>query len=839
MTTVRTLKQERERRDMLCRDYYGDDHEYPVEKNFYDKYRVLANFKNSVPFRLEDCKKFDVSKVQKDEKMRYYKGVRTKAQCKLMNGTWSPKSINRDNFVDDGVCYLRPSDAYCGQYDNGELIRVKRRGKGYVWPSMLRQASNRCEDDRKCMWDSSLYECVSKDSFNEVDENRIPAVPSSWPLDMTTGDFQEYLRKYYLNMFDERPQSYMPLFGKGNRCIGYQKMQISQPQTVVNMVFKGLIKGETQNIKSNRGLLIWHTTGSGKTATAVGVMDAYWNTNKDIVFVSSIEGLASNPPEKMHILAKELFPRFKNMSNIKEEFEKRRVKFFTFAQLAHYLLINKPLQVKKEDEAKHKGLLSNAILIIDEVHNIFKPLPHQKSEHFALRDFLQNHNNPLTQKLHIAILTATPGDTQKEIVDLLNLVRQRQSSPIHVPKTEDELRVFGERIKGLVSYFNIGSDLSKYPLIKKLEPHKSPMTMTQYKKYVEAFRSVPSEQKRYDKLAKEGSLNKYYSAARKYSNTLYTMEENMLLKEFSSKLPILLDQVKKYSKEKHYIYSMFYENRGFGGHGALAIAKILENELGYEKLDAATARAINEGKRPMLSPGKKRYVLAITTELSADRHYSAGDNLHQLLHLFNRPENKYGDFIHVFIASNKYNEGVDMKAVRNIHIFEPFLYHNTELQTIGRGARYCSHKDLNIVNGEWVVRVHKYLADFPVELQSVDLQTLNTNLQDINNSIQSEESKLLLIKGKRGKQYQQVREESKKSLLDLHKQFTEAEKMLKEATLLDPSQYFMIDQHIEDQVREKTRSQLLLLTVMKQYAIDCKLFSKFHAQSGDLYNCKK
>jgi len=1093
---IKTLKQERKRRDDICQKNFGNDWVYPSDDDIYYKYRTLSNYRYQVPFKYQDCVEIDYSKLQKDETKRFYPNIRSKYHCEKLKGHWNADSINRVNLVENGVCWVRPADEICSRrHDNNDIIKIrKRNNRGYIWPSAFRKSSVGCNNDSLCEFDSASYECMSKDAIEDLQEMKVPVVPKNWPIDITSTNIQEYLRRYYAKLLDESPQSYMPLFGKGNRCVGYARKKISQPQTVVNMIFKGMIKAEKNRIGTNRGLLIWHSTGSGKcmakdtlvlmydgtlmkvqdvqvgdyvmgddsaprivcslgrgrdkmyaikgdfpgyeyvvnsehvlcliwkgaidewkwdgelgddhilhievkdylklplhvkdrlygfttlidyesaptvmnpfqygyyardgiaddykinsisvrynvlngivvanhrqsphkedpmtiftenmsekmiddvlfiarslgmiaylndgrdiinihqrvgigrsemkitveergedeyygftldgnhryvlsdftvthnTCTATGVMDAFWDTDKEIIFVSSIEALASNPPKAFMDCATSLFPRFKDpriKANIEEEFNRRGVKFFTFAQLAHYLLISHPLKVKKEDEPKHRNLLKNAVLIIDEVHNIFKPLPHQKAEHFALRDFLMNYNNPATSHLHLAILTATPGDTPKEVVDLLNLVRDRKSPLIKVPDVNDPmaLQMFGKAIRGLVSYFNISSDLTKYPLVKKIDPHMAPMSMTQYKKYVEVFRDLKEDEKNFEKLLTNDKLDKYYKPARKYSNSLFTWEKNMVLNEFSSKIPILLDQLKSAKDEKHFVYSTFFENRGYGGHGILAIANILEKELGYEKVDVATARAINKGMLPMLKPGKKRYMLAITNELAGNREHSTGDNLQELVKLFSRPENNQGELVHVFLASQKFNEGVDFKSLRNIHIFEPFLMYNKELQTVGRGARYCSHGSLNINTGEWIVKVHKYLADFPIELNEIDVDVLKEHVDNIRAEITAQEKKIFEIKGQRGKEFADVRRRANEQIALLRREMTAAVKELKEAEALDPKKFYMIDQKIEEDVRERMKAQTLLLLAMKMNSVDCKLFDKFHSQTEEPYTC--
>ena len=57
-------------------------------------------------------------------------------------------------------------------------------------------------------------------------------------------------------------------------------------------------------------------------------------------------------------------------------------------------------------------------------------------------------------------------------------------------------------------------------------------------------------------------------------------------------------------------------------------------------------------------------------------------------------DNKDGQKIKIIIGSRVASEGLDLKNIREIHVLEPW-YHLKKLeQVIGRGVRYCSHKDL-------------------------------------------------------------------------------------------------------------------------------------------------
>jgi superfamily II DNA or RNA helicase len=136
--------------------------------------------------------------------------------------------------------------------------------------------------------------------------------------------------------------SYSEPIGKGNRCVSeyLKKKQLSLAQTIIQTISNSINSNQT----SNRGLIAWHSTGSGKTLTAMSIIDSFWNSKKNIVFISSIESLQSNPPATFYENARTHFGRFQNKSidEIEKAFKGRNIKFMSFAKLAHFLLISKP-----------------------------------------------------------------------------------------------------------------------------------------------------------------------------------------------------------------------------------------------------------------------------------------------------------------------------------------------------------------------------------------------------------------------------------------------------------------------------------------------------------------
>jgi len=704
------------------------------------------------------------------------------------------------------------------------------------------------------------------------------------------------LNKFYNDMDVKQFEGDFPIKTEYNE----NRIYPSVPQSVVNMVMKHV----AQTNGKKRGLLAWHSTGSGKTATATGVIDAFWDTDRPIIFASSIDAIASNPDYKFHEYAFNMYPRFQqgefkastrseSLALIAAAFKKRKIRFLSFAKLSHrvenaieYKKKNKlggakQMKTKKVNvDTEHKKVLdgesyvdlSNAILIIDEVHNLFRPLPNQKQEHEQLeKELLDPKRFP---NLKIVILTATPGDNTPDILKLLNMIRNYDEPIIKLNNVNDksDLDNFKKQILGMISYFDMSSDTTKFPVVEdKQEFIKAPMSETQFEKYVEVFKSVKADQKKYDVLAKKNQLSKYWEPARKYSNMLFNFEKDMSLDDFSSKLPYLLNNISKYPKDKQYVYSSFYTKAGYGGHGVVAISKELD-KLGYKKLTVKEAKKLNaENKLP---DKRKRYILAISTEIGEEAG-NTGENLHELIKIYNDSANKNGELVHVMLASQGYNEGIDLKAVKHIHFFEPLVTMASDKQTLGRAARYCSHADLDRDKGEWLVQIHRYMSEMPdihakidkgpmivkikneiklIESQlSIPMTSKAKKVMDKQKEIIALKNKIKLKKASEKdlkiaeKEYNilikqeqipvnigYLKEQLKKKKKDLDRLLAEPKKKTKE---IDTKNIINIEKLIFDESRERMKELLTIYMCMKETAIDCKLLSTFHSALGNKVKC--
>jgi len=625
------------------------------------------------------------------------------------------------------------------------------------------------------------------------------------------------------------------------------------PQSIINNVCKTI----HNNDLDKRGMLIWHSTGSGKTCTATSIMDGFWGTKKKIIYCSSVEAISSNPPINFYKCATDLFPRFAGKSIKEVEREFKNVLFLTFAKLANRI---EKKQIKLDD----------CILIIDEVHNLFRPLQTQRKHHQFLEKLLLSGSQFPNMK--VFILTATLGDNPSEIFKLLNIVRDN-GTPEIVEGDLKNLDKFKNKIRGLVSYFDMSNDTSKFPVVIYEEPKFVDMSKKQFEEYITKYKDVKDSAKDFEKLSKINSLNKYWAAARRYSNTLYNFEKNMTLRDFSAKLEELLLEVDKYKDQKQYIYSAFYENKGYGGHGILAISKQLELK-GYSRLTPSEAIKIINNPNRETEDKKPRYILAVSTQLGVNK----GDDLDKMRALYNSPFNKNGEYVQLFLASQNYNEGIDLKAVRHIHIFEPLITWASDKQTIGRAARLCSHADLD--KGDWNVRIHRYMSNFPsnkidpenianrnsimaiiADLEANEVQLKNglklytnenkeiskqiTKMKKAKGDITELENKLSINK----ETIENIKENIEKNKDDLKAQKAELKKYPDELApakgrgrakkTVDAAGVENIDKFIYDNARNKMQHILSLYQSMKEAAIDCQVLKQFHSSGNQDINCHK
>jgi len=153
---------------------------------------------------------------------------------------------------------------------------------------------------------------------------------------------------------------------------------------------------------------------------------------------------------------------------------------------------------------------------------------------------------------------------------------------------------------------------------------------------------------------------------------------------YSNKMKAMLDNIDK-SRGLVFVYSDFRSLEGVE-----IFSRVLEAN-GYEKYDPADKS--KNSKKP-------KYALYTGSEDFTERQ--------KIKSLFTTPDNKYGKYIKIILATSAGAEGLNLKNIRQVHIMEPYWNNVRIKQVIGRAVRRDSHAELP--KDEQNVSVFRYLS---------------------------------------------------------------------------------------------------------------------------------
>jgi superfamily II DNA or RNA helicase len=414
-----------------------------------------------------------------------------------------------------------------------------------------------------------------------------------------------------------------------------------------------------------------------------------------------------------------------------------------------------------KDEIKN---LNNTVIIVDEAHNVTG-----NEVYTSLMKVLSKSYN-----YRLVLLTATPiYDNSTEIFELANLLnvnneslqfpignmllKQEISGDSYLTKKRSEyinrsvlkgdiyeITEFGkkklnESLKGKVSYlrantetnpkkFDIGTPLINITgttniVLCEMSPY-------QYKTYINALKTDLGEFSKYDmstaiklleseenisekeiSVSKASSLYKNSSDAstmtypdHEYGKTgflntfsfnktrsKYTLNDKKILTtdliNYSSKLYNLLENINKNDRGNVFIYSN-YVNYG----GTSLLRQLFLNNGFFE---------FSNKNMPETKHYKSFTVFDESTSLRDRENFKR---------IFNNEDNKDGKYIRIIIGSPILSEGITLKAVRQVHILEPYWNMSKINQIIGRAVRNYSHHALE--PQERTVEIYKYVSVF-------------------------------------------------------------------------------------------------------------------------------
>ena len=493
-------------------------------------------------------------------------------------------------------------------------------------------------------------------------------------------------------------------------------------------------------------ILIYHGTGTGKTCSGISIAenfrDIYGRREKKVIILSPSaveEGWRKNiyNPEKekeqctsdtyVNLMEKRKINQNLNIQAQQKKLVNKYYEIMGYGAFGN--IIKKIIHVHGNKSKKYvKELFSNRVLIIDEAHNIRGDIDDTKEEESSddtnkkssddnieyIKFVTENANN-----LKLILLSATPMyNTASEIVELINLMLSNDKCKLLNPNTifnRDELingPELAKQINGYISYIR-GETLDKFPV--RLYPTKNIVKSKKIEELTLYECLMSGEQKNVYEIAYKELYSK--------DKLLRPTEEDKLMQISNIIYPNKKDIKFKYGSEG--LKSIFNINDSFNRFTyKKGVTKIFE----IDKLENYSTKIFNLLNKIKNSEGiifiYTRHVksgvipLMLALEQNGYKHYSGNNILNENvkdngfkyisitgdkdlsknndkeIERLTSEENKYGQKIKIIIGSRVTSEGLDLKNIREIHVLEPW-YHLKKLeQVIGRGVRYCSHKDL-------------------------------------------------------------------------------------------------------------------------------------------------
>jgi superfamily II DNA or RNA helicase len=454
-------------------------------------------------------------------------------------------------------------------------------------------------------------------------------------------------------------------------------------------------------------ILIYHKIGSGKTCASIAIAENFKSKRKIYIVLPAflINGfrneLRSQCTGENYLTDNErqiLSSNDPTHPIYKEIIDKSNSRIDKYYNIYSYNKFIEGLMSKTI-------ILTNSLLIIDEIQNMI-------SENGIYYEILYKAIKSAPKDLRLVIMSATPiFDKPAEISLTFNLLLKDEmptDKDFYDQYLDENLKVknmdqFKQSIKGYISYYS-GAPSYVFPksTIHLVKCEMSDLQLRMYS-YIAKIEDIDVD------WIKSELTNRYYSGTRTVSNFAYAdhthysqlTDSDFELKnlgKYSCKYAKIIKHIKN-AKGTIFIYSNF---RKMGGLESLARALSMNGYIDYADVGAGPNRfAIWSGKE------KTTYRDLIRA-------------------VFNAKSNENGSKIKIILGSPAVREGVSFLRLSEIIIVDPYWNFSRINQVIGRGVRFCSHRDLPEKKRN--VNVYIYLSVHKLLVESVDQKIMNIAL---------------------------------------------------------------------------------------------------------------
>ena len=453
----------------------------------------------------------------------------------------------------------------------------------------------------------------------------------------------------------------------------------------------------------------------------------------------------------------------KDENNVKEL--KSRIETDTFVKFASSLGFKGGGQVGRANPIGPPRLMGDkrypegSVLIMDEVQSLFTP--QGGPDYVAACKYLVGpqglYQDKYRQKMFMFALTATPGNTVQDMLHVLNLVRPLNRPMLTMADTGNP-----DNFRGLVSYVDIRSDKTRYGT-KQVENLFEPMGARYYTGFLQHVSLTPGELKYpgvkkpargaaedeppgvgsgINFLVKQRTAGNWLPAAKFKGEQLDLMTrqkrvfpiENARMAVVSEKLMRAIRNATTLpGKQYIWVADMATAKVAMGMLKAAGFAWVDPGpKAGYfqaggggEEARAAPAGADIEqrcGMKDADADKKPRKPLPRATPKAKAKGnkfllYKKGQFLNREINdallstcagLFNDKANNDGEIVKIMLATETFYQGLDMQALRGVHLVDSLFNQTADKQAVGRALRLCGHAGRQ--GEQRQVKVYRYFA---------------------------------------------------------------------------------------------------------------------------------
>jgi hypothetical protein len=278
--------------------------------------------------------------------------------------------------------------------------------------------------------------------------------------DMTFEEFQNHINKVF------REYKYKPLkienmcemSGNDDRIVKFTESQNFVTRYFVPQHFA-------------KGLLVWHSVGTGKTCTAISVKSfLFEKMNYSVIWVTRNtlkEDIWKNMYDKIcdHVIREKVKKNPKlETASLKKYLSKRFLPPMSYRQFSNMLEGKNDLYRKlKAQNGDDEDILKNTLIIVDEAHKLYsKDLVAMEKPNM---DIIEKKIDA-SDSCKVMLMTGTPiADDPMEFIKLMNLLMKKDKFPTTFKEFKGEFmegnnysskgkKEFQKRTKGLISYLD-------------------------------------------------------------------------------------------------------------------------------------------------------------------------------------------------------------------------------------------------------------------------------------------------------------------------------------------------------------------------------------------------